>query len=31
LKGAGEGRLNSIPDINKALDKDLLRKARVGL
>jgi ABC-type nitrate/sulfonate/bicarbonate transport system substrate-binding protein len=31
LKGAGEGRLNSIPDINKALNKDLLRKAKVGL
>jgi hypothetical protein len=31
LKGAGEGRLNSIPDISKALDKELLRKAKAGL
>jgi ABC-type nitrate/sulfonate/bicarbonate transport system substrate-binding protein len=31
LKGAGEGRLNSIPDITKALNKELLRKAKAGL
>jgi ABC-type nitrate/sulfonate/bicarbonate transport system substrate-binding protein len=31
LKGAGEGRLNAIPDISKALNKELLRKAKAGL
>lgn len=31
LKGAGEGRLNSIPDIPKALNKQLLQKAKAGL
>jgi hypothetical protein len=31
LKGGGEGRLNSIPDINQALNKELLRKAKVRL
>lgn len=31
LKGGGEGRLNSIPDISKALNKELLIKAKAGL
>ncbi len=31
MKGGGEGRLNSIPDIAKALNRDLLQKARAGL
>ncbi len=31
LKGAGEGRLNSIPDIAKALNRELLQKAKAGL
>jgi hypothetical protein len=31
MKGAGEGRLNSIPDISKALNRDLLQKAGAGL
>lgn len=31
LKGGGEGRLNSIPDIAKALNKQLLQKAKAGL
>ena len=31
MAGAGEGRLNSIPDIAKALNKDLLQKAKAGL
>ncbi len=31
LKGGGEGRLNSIPDIPKALNKELFQKAKVGL
>ncbi len=29
--GAGEGRLNSIPDIPKALNRELLQKAKAGL
>ena len=31
MAGAGEGRLNSIPDIAKALNKELLQKAKAGL
>ena len=31
LKGAGDGHLNSIPDITKALNKELLRRAKAGL
>jgi sulfonate transport system substrate-binding protein len=31
LKGGGEGRLTSVPDITKALNKELLRKAKGGL
>jgi ABC-type nitrate/sulfonate/bicarbonate transport system substrate-binding protein len=30
VKGGGQGRLNSIPDIPKALNRDLLQKARAG-
>ena len=30
LTGAGEGRLKSIPDIAKALNKELLQKAKAG-
>ena len=31
LKGGGEGRLTSIPDVSKALNKELLKKAKAGL
>jgi len=31
MAGAGEGRLDSIPDIPKALNKALLQKAKAGL
>ena len=31
VAGAGEGRLDSIPDIPKALNKELLQKAKAGL
>jgi ABC-type nitrate/sulfonate/bicarbonate transport system substrate-binding protein len=31
VKGGGQGRLNSIPDIPKALNRDLLQKAGAGL
>ncbi len=31
MRGAGGGRLNSIPDISKALNRDLLQKAAAGL
>ncbi len=31
VAGAGEGRLKAIPDIPKALNKELLKRARVGL
>ncbi len=31
VKGGGEGRLNAIPDIGKALNKELLQKAKAGL
>jgi sulfonate transport system substrate-binding protein len=31
VAGGGEGRLQSIPDIGKALNQDLLQKAKAGL
>ncbi len=31
VAGAGEGRLKAIPDLPKALNKELLQKAKVGL
>jgi ABC-type nitrate/sulfonate/bicarbonate transport system substrate-binding protein len=31
MSGAGEGRLKSMPDIPKALNRELLKKAKVGL
>jgi hypothetical protein len=31
VAGSGGGRLQSIPDISKALNKELLQKAKTGL